>query len=217
MRSCISCRRTWLGVSLQVLRTPERAASAQPTNGEIVADLGPRSSDRECHVGGSRKRWRASRRRLRVGSLAWRRSLKFLPRPIHKAALANCNSERMVIAASRLELLQTTLAGHRVLPYSDALAVTCFDFGISLAQTGADLPDWLATAPQWVRATVVIGRSATLRAIQEDRLLTPAPPALSVTGTSPSAALAVAGQRFINWGRRMRVRPSSCSVVEVGR
>jgi hypothetical protein len=75
----------------------------------------------------------------------------------------------MGITASRLELLQTTLAGRRALPYSDALTVACFDFGISLAQTGADLPDWLATAPQWARATVVIGRSATLRAIREER------------------------------------------------
>ena len=123
----------------------------------------------------------------------------------------------MGIAASRFELLQTTLAGHRVLPYSDALAVTCFDFGISLARTGADLPNWLGTAPQWARATVVIGRSATLRVIQEDRLLTLAPNALSAAGTSPPAALADAVQRLITWGRRMGMRPSSYSAVEVGR
>ena len=90
----------------------------------------------------------------------------------------------MVITARHIELLQTTLAGHRALSYCDALVVSCFDFGISLAQTEADLPDWLGTAPRWARTAVVIGRSATLRAIQEDRLLT-------LASTVPSAAIRV--------------------------
>jgi hypothetical protein len=47
----------------------------------------------------------------------------------------------------------------------------CFDHGIRLAQAGADLPDWLFTAPRWARAAVAIGRSSALRMIQEDRLL----------------------------------------------
>jgi len=42
--------------------------------------------------------------------------------------------ERMVITAERIELLQTTLAGHRMLPYHAALTAACFDFGIFLAK-----------------------------------------------------------------------------------
>ena len=118
----------------------------------------------------------------------------------------------MVITAHRLELLQTTLAGHRVLPYSDTLTVSCFDFGISLAQAETDLPDWLDTAPQWARATVVIGRSATLRAIQEDRLLTPTPAVLSPVvdakpeqpvGILPSTALTAVVDRVSTWCWRL--------------
>jgi hypothetical protein len=119
----------------------------------------------------------------------------------------------MVITAHRLELLQTTLAGRRVLPYSDALAVTCFDLGISLARDGADLPDWLGTAPQWARAIVVIGRSATLRAIREDRLIIRAPAAPSAAGTSSSAAFTVVAQRFITWCQQIRMRPGSYSTA----
>ena len=67
--------------------------------------------------------------------------------------------------------LQLTLSGQRVLPYDERLTAACFDHGIRLAQAGANLPDWLATAPRWARAAVVIGRSSALRVIQEDRLL----------------------------------------------
>jgi len=67
--------------------------------------------------------------------------------------------------------LQLTLSGQRVLPYDERLTVVCFDHGTHLAQAGAGLPDWLATAPRWARAAVAIGRSSALRVIQEDRLL----------------------------------------------
>jgi hypothetical protein len=67
--------------------------------------------------------------------------------------------------------LRLTLSGRRVLPYDERLTVACFDHGIRLAQAGADLPDWLASAPRWARAAVAIGRSSALRVIQEDRLL----------------------------------------------
>jgi hypothetical protein len=67
--------------------------------------------------------------------------------------------------------LRLTLSGQRVLPYDERLTVACFDHGIRLAQAGANLPDWLATAPRWARAAVTIGRSSALRVIQEDRLL----------------------------------------------
>ena len=67
--------------------------------------------------------------------------------------------------------LRLTLSGQRVLPYDERLTVACFDHGIRLAQAGADLPDWLVTAPPWARAAVAIGRSSALRMIQEDRLL----------------------------------------------
>jgi hypothetical protein len=49
----------------------------------------------------------------------------------------------MAITVDRLALLQTALAGRRALPYCDALTVACFDYGISLAQSGMDLPEWL--------------------------------------------------------------------------
>lgn len=110
----------------------------------------------------------------------------------------------MVITADCLELLQTTLAGRRVLPYSDALTVTCFDFGISLAHAAADLPDWLDTAPQWARAAVVIGRSATLRAIREDRLLTLAPTALSSASDAKSERECHAGSTRACWHTALR-------------
>jgi hypothetical protein len=67
--------------------------------------------------------------------------------------------------------LRLSLSGQRVLSYDERLTVACFDHGIRLAQAGADLPDWLASAPRWARAAVAIGRSSALRVIQEDRLL----------------------------------------------
>ena len=66
--------------------------------------------------------------------------------------------------------LRLSLSGQRVLSYDERLTVACFDYGIHLAQAGADLPHWLATAPRWARTAVVIGRSSALRVIQEDRL-----------------------------------------------
>jgi hypothetical protein len=87
----------------------------------------------------------------------------------HTAEMANrtsSNDNNLVDATLRL-----TLAGQRVLPDDERLTVTCFDYGIRLAQAGANLPDWLASAPRWARAAVTIGRSSALRVIQEDRLL----------------------------------------------
>ena len=100
------------------------------------------------------------------------------------------------MTAGRIELLQTTLAGRRMLPYHAALTSACFDFGIFLAHTKGDLPDWLSTAPRWALTAVVVGRSAALRAIQEDRLLTLAPSAaaprqslvIPLTGWKPAVA-----------------------------
>src|SRR4051794_15861320 len=83
----------------------------------------------------------------------------------HTPGMAN-NGSDPVDATLRL-----TLSAHRVLPYDECLTVACFDHGIRLAQAGADLPDWLATATRWARAAVVVGRSSALRVIQEDRLL----------------------------------------------
>jgi len=77
--------------------------------------------------------------------------------------------------------LRLTLSGQRVLPYDERLTVVCFDHGMRLAQAGANLPDWLATAPRWARAAVAIGRSSALRVIQEDRLLS-ARAAMEATG-----------------------------------
>jgi hypothetical protein len=67
--------------------------------------------------------------------------------------------------------LRLTLSRQRVLPYDERLTVACFDHGIHLAQTRANLPDWLATTPRSARAAVAIGRSSALCVIQEDRLL----------------------------------------------
>jgi len=78
----------------------------------------------------------------------------------------------MSITAKDLLRLYATLAERRALPYDEALIATCFDYGIFLAHTGADLPHWLVTAPPWARAAVVVGRSSALRVIKEDQRLT---------------------------------------------
>jgi hypothetical protein len=78
----------------------------------------------------------------------------------------------MAITAKDLLRLHATLAERRALPYDETLIATCFDYGIFLAHTGADVPQWLARAPQWACAAVVVGRSSALRAIKEDRRLT---------------------------------------------
>lgn len=65
--------------------------------------------------------------------------------------------------------LRVPLSGRRVLPYDERLTVACFDYGIHLAQTGADMPEWLTTAPHWARTAVAVGRSSAVRMIEEDR------------------------------------------------
>jgi hypothetical protein len=78
----------------------------------------------------------------------------------------------MAITTKDILRLYATLAEHRALPYDARLIPTCFDYGIFLAHAGVGQPHWLATAPHWARAAVVIGRSAALRAIKEDLQLT---------------------------------------------
>lgn len=96
---------------------------------------------------------------------------------VQKAAEGVCHTANI---ASRMSsngndltdaTLRLTLSGQRVLSYDERLTVACFDHGIHLAQTGANLPDWLATAPRWARVAVAIVRSSALRVIQEDRML----------------------------------------------
>lgn len=66
--------------------------------------------------------------------------------------------DRLRPATSDLPL-RAALQGRRGMPYSEALAVSCYAHGVRLGRCGEEIASWWATAPRWARYAVATGRS----------------------------------------------------------
>lgn len=75
----------------------------------------------------------------------------------------------MSTLAETLGALSAALAEQHASRYSDASAITYFEFGILLAHMDAEIPDWLTMTPRWARAAVATGRSAAIHKLRESR------------------------------------------------